>query len=236
MTTRQKKPTTKPENRQPNLTRQAFNDIRRMIFLNEFKPGQKVAYRHMAKRLGMSLTPVVQALKHMEFMGLVRHEPNRGFFVEQITPAEIDEAYALREMLELSLMPEVVAQIGDAGLKRVGQALAEYLDASRKGSLKLRLAKDINFHMTIAEITERELTIRMLRQLFDFLYLRFGQELIFSRPQDNAEREHQAIYDAIAAGRTNTAQEAMRHHIHSIRSNALEGIKNRLEEVAQIEI
>ncbi|MEN8247236.1 MAG: GntR family transcriptional regulator, partial [Thermodesulfobacteriota bacterium] len=73
-----------PEN-QKNLTKEAYNDIRKMIFLNEFRPGQKVAYRKMAQRLDMSLTPVVQALKLMEHMGLVRHEPNRGFFIDKIT-------------------------------------------------------------------------------------------------------------------------------------------------------
>jgi DNA-binding GntR family transcriptional regulator len=114
MTSRQKKENNgNYPSAQKNLTQEAYQDIRRMIFLKELNPGQKVAYREMAERLGMSLTPVVQALKHMEFMGLVRHEPNRGFFIEQISPKEIEEAYELREMLETSLLPSVIKGLDD---------------------------------------------------------------------------------------------------------------------------
>ena len=189
----------------------------------------------MAERLGMSLTPVVQALKHMEFMGLVRHEPNRGFFIEQISPQEIQEAYQLREMLELSLLPAVIEDFDDDDEKELKQALDEYLAASRSGSLNLRLAKDINFHMTLAGLSDQRLSIWILRYLFDFLYLRFGQELIFSRPQENAGLEHQAIFDAVAARDVSAARKAMRRHIRNIRNNALEGMQNRLAEAEEID-
>ena len=197
-------------NDEKDLTREAYKDIRRMLFLKELNPGQKVAYRKMAERLGMSLTPVVQALKHMEFMGLVRHEPNRGFFIEHISPQEIEEAYQLREMLETSLLPGVIEGLDDKGEKKLKQALDEYLEASRSGSLNLRLAKDINFHMALAGLSGQRLSIRILRDLFDFLYLRFGQELIFSRPQESAGLEHQAIFDAVSARDVSTARKAMR--------------------------
>jgi DNA-binding GntR family transcriptional regulator len=222
-------------NGEKNLTREAYNDIRRMIFLKELNPGQKVAYREMAERLGMSLTPVVQALKHMEFMGLVRHEPNRGFFIEQISPKEVEEAYELREMLETSLLPGVIKGLDDNDEKELKHALGESLEASRSGSLNLRLAKDINFHMKLAEFSGQRLSIWILRYLFDFLYLRFGQELIFSRPQESAGLEHQAIFDAVAARDISAARKAMRRHIRNVRDNALEGIQNRLLEASQID-
>ena len=93
----------------------------------------------------------------MEFMGLVRHEPNRGFFIEQITPQEVKEVYD------------------------------------------------------------------------------FGQDLIFSRPQESAGLEHQAILDAVAARDVSAARKAMRRHIRNIRNNALEGMQNRLAEADQID-
>ncbi|MBW2657305.1 MAG: GntR family transcriptional regulator [Deltaproteobacteria bacterium] len=230
-----KKKSDNQPNGEKNLTREAYQDIRRMIFLKELNPGQKVAYREMAERLGMSLTPVVQALKHMEFMGLVRHEPNRGFFIEHILPQEIEEAYQLREMLETSLLPGVIEGLDDKGQKELKQALDDYLAASRSGSLNLRLAKDINFHMTLAGLSDQHLSIRILRYLFDFLYLRFGQELIFSRPQESAGLEHQAIFDAVAGRDVSAARKAMRRHIRNIRNNALEGMQNRLAEAEQID-
>jgi DNA-binding GntR family transcriptional regulator len=222
--------------RKSNLTREAYNDIRRMIFLNELRPGQKVAYRDMAKRLGMSLTPVVQALKHMEFLGLLQHEPNRGFYIKPIVAEEISEAYELREVLEVNLIPKIVAQLDENGEHRLKLALEEYLDAGRSGSLKLRLAKDMNFHMTLAEISNQSISIWMLRYLLDFLYLRFEKELIFSRPQESAAVEHQTILDCIMARNTREAKKAMQDHIRSIKNNVLEDLKNRMMESEEIEI
>jgi len=219
-----------------NLTREAYNDIRKMIFINEFRPGQKVPYRELAKRLGMSLTPVVQALKHMEFLGLLQHEPNRGFYIKPIVAEEISEVYELREMLEVNLIPTIVAQLNKDGASRLKLALDEYLDASRSGSLKMRIAKDMNFHMTLAEISSQSISIRVLRYLLDFLYLRFEKEQIFSRPQESSAVEHQEIYDCIMARNSREAGKAVRNHIRSVKDNVMEDLRNRLEDSEEIEI
>jgi DNA-binding GntR family transcriptional regulator len=219
-----------------NLTRDAYNDIRKMIFLNELRPGQKVAYRDMAKRLGMSLTPVVQALKHMEFLGLLQHEPNRGFYIKPMDAEEIAEAYDLRVVLEVNLVPKIVVRLDEDEKSRLQFALQEYLAAGRSGSLMLRLSKDMNFHMTLAEISGRPLSIRMLRYLLDFLYLRFEKERIFSRPRESAAVEHQKIFDALVAGQTREAQKAMRDHIRSVKDNVMEDLCNRIMETEKIEI
>ena len=219
-----------------NLTREAYNDIRKMIFINEFRPGQKVPYRDLAKRLGMSLTPVVQALKHMEFQGLLQHEPNRGFYIKPIVAEEISEVYELREMLEVNLIPKIVAQLNKDVASRLKLALDEYLDASRSGSLKMRLAKDMNFHMTLAEISSQSISIRVLRYLLDFLYLRFEKEQIFSRPQGSSAVEHQKIYDCIMARISREAGKAVRNHIRSVKDNVMEDLRTRLEDSEEIEI
>lgn len=218
------------------LTRKAYEDIRRMIFLNEFKPGQKIPYREMASRIDMSLTPVVQALKHMEFLGLIRHEPNRGFFVNTLTVEEVAEVYELRELLEIHLIPKIIANLDVEAEKKLQTALHEYLDASQSGSLKLQLAKDMRLHMTLAEISGEAVSIGILRYLLDYLYLRFDPVIIFSRPQENAANEHQKIVDRIIAKDLSGACDAMRHHIHRIRDNALRGIQQRLEETTEIDI
>jgi len=218
-----------------DLTREAYNDIRRMIFLNKLLPGQKVAYRALAGNLGMSLTPVVQALKHMEFLGLVRHEPNRGFFVEYLSPEEVDEVYELREVLEVSMMPKIIDRLDDESERKLKTALEEYIEASRRGFLQQRLSKDMNFHLTLAAISKQKIYVRLLRYLIDFLYLRFEQELIFSRPWDKVDSEHQAIFDYVVARDVKAACDAMAQHIRTIRYNAMEGLQNRLEQLETLD-
>ncbi len=217
-----------------DLTKEAYNDIRKMIFSNELKPGQKIPYRRMAEGLSMSLTPVVQALKHMEFMGLVRHEQNKGFFVEKVTSREIDEAYQLRITLEPRMLSQTILILDERGEKKIRTALDEYIDACKKGSLKLKLVKDIQFHMSIAELSGQSLSILILKYLFDFLYLRFGQELIFSRPSEDSANAHTAIFEAIKTRDVETATRVLENHIKDIHKNALDGIQERLTEVEDI--
>ena len=225
----------KIKNSQPkNLTREAYNDIRKMIFSNELKPGQKIPYRRMAEGLSMSLTPVVQALKHMEFMGLVRHEQNKGFFVEKVTSQEIDEAYRLRSTIEPEMLTQTILNLDEQGTKKIGIALDEYIEACQKGSLKLKLVKDIQFHMTVAQLSGQNLSILILKYLFDFLYLRFGQELIFSRPSEDSALAHTAIFDAIKSKDVETATRVLKEHIKDIHKNALDGIQERLSEADDI--
>ena len=79
-----------------DFTKEAYMGIRRMFFHNEIIPGQKISYGDLAKRLNMSTTPVIQALKHLEFQGLVRHEPNRGYYTENVSLEEITEVCNFR--------------------------------------------------------------------------------------------------------------------------------------------
>jgi len=217
-----------------NLTKEAYQDIRKMIFLDGLKPGQKVPYRRMAEGLNMSLTPIVQALKHMEFMGLVRHEQNKGFFVEKVTLDEIDEAYKLRYMLEPAMLTGTIPKLDEKGEKKIGDALDEYIEACRTGSLKLRIVKDIQFHMVMAELSGQNLSVQMLRHLFDFLYLRFSQELIFSRPSDNSVADNTAIYKAIQNRDVKTATRILKQIISVTHKNALEGLQDRLADSEEV--
>jgi len=217
-----------------NLTKKAYQDIRKMIFLGGLKPGQKVPYRRMAEGLNMSLTPIVQALKHMEFMGLVRHEQNKGFFVEKVTLDEIDEAYKLRYMLEPAMLTGTIPKLDEKGEKKIGDALDEYIEACRTGSLKLRIVKDIQFHMVMAELSGQNLSVQMLRHLFDFLYLRFSQELIFSRPSDNSVADNTAIYKAIQNRDVKTATRILKQIISVTHKNALEGLQDRLADSEEV--
>ena len=64
--------------------------------------------------------------------------------------------------------------------------------------------------MSLAELSLQKLSIGILKHLFDFLYLRFGQELIFSRPSEDSARAHAAIFDAVKSRDTDTATRVLK--------------------------
>jgi DNA-binding GntR family transcriptional regulator len=65
----------------------------------------------------MSLTPVIQALKRLEYQGLVRHEAKRGYFTEPMSLQEVQEIYDMRELLETSLLRDVLRNLNEKAIQ-----------------------------------------------------------------------------------------------------------------------
>ena len=208
-----------------DFTQEAYMGIRRMFFLNEIIPGQKISYGDLARRLNMSTTPVIQALKRLEFQGLVRHEPNRGYYTENISLEEITEIYEFRELIEISLLPAVIEKMTAVKLKRLKKALDSHLEAVRDIYLKDRLIKDMELHLTLAELSENQIRIKTLRSLFDLLYLKYRGNILFVTPMETVDAEHIRLYEYIADGNLDGATRVLSGHIANVKRHAILSIK-----------
>jgi DNA-binding GntR family transcriptional regulator len=199
--------------------------IRRMFFLNEIIPGQKVSYGDLAKRLKMSTTPVIQALKRLEYQGLVRHESNRGYYTENISLKEIIEIYEFRELIEISLLPKAIERIDNKGLKTLKKALDNHLDAVRDIYLKERLLKDMEFHLILATLSGCTIQINTLKSLFDLLYLKYRGNVLFVTPMDTVDSEHIKLYEYIADSNLSGATGILKKHISNVKKHAIISIE-----------
>jgi DNA-binding GntR family transcriptional regulator len=208
-----------------DFTREAYMGIRRMFFVNEITPGQKISYGDLARRLGMSTTPVIQALKRLEDQGLVRHEPNRGYYTENTSLKEIIEIYEFRELIETSLLPKTVAALNRTRLKRLKKALDAHLGAVRDVYLKERLLRDMEFHLVLAELSGCAIQVNALRSLFDLLYLKYRANIIFVTPMERVDTEHTHLYNSIAAGDLNSATRILQLHIANVKEHAIASIE-----------
>ena len=204
--------------------------IRRMFFLNEIIPDQKISYGDLAKRLNMSTTPVIQALKRLEFQGLVRHEPNRGYYTEAVSLKEITEIYEFRELIETSLLAKTIARMDKSGLKTLKKALDNHLQAVRDIYLKDRLLKDMEFHLALAELSGCTIQINTLKSLFDLLYLKYRGNILFVTPMDRVDSEHIKLYGYIEQGDLENATRILKQHISNVKAHAIAGIKRMKEE------
>ncbi|HSO20416.1 MAG TPA: GntR family transcriptional regulator [Desulfosarcina sp.] len=211
-------------------TRKAYQGIRHMLFHNEIVPGQKIAYRDLAERLGMSQTPVIQALKWLEFQGLVRHERHRGYYTEPISIQEVQEIYDFREQIELALLPRTLARLDTAGLKTLEKALNDHLKASREIYLHDRLLKDMDFHLTLASLSGNRVQHQTLRLLFDLLYLKYGGNILFSTSMDKADTAHRELFEHIRGDRLVDAQRVLSRHIRRVKEHVLGGLQRLMKE------
>ena len=215
---------------QTDLAQKAYLGIRQMLFHNEIVPGQKIAYRDLAERLEMSPTPVIQALKFLEFQGLVRREPNRGYYTEPINLQEVQEVYELREMIETSLLAKSMERLNSKGIQRLKIPFEAHKDALEDIYPNERLLKNIEFHMTLASLSEYHIHQKMLQNLFDLMYLKYRSGVIYLTPMEIADPAHQELFDAIIARDLSKAQEVLSAHISDSKKYVLMGLERMLEE------
>ncbi len=222
--TRTKKPTKQSE----DSSQVAYQGIRRMIYSKELVPGQKIAYRDLAEKLELSPTPIIQALKRLELLGFVCHEPNRGFYMSPFSLKEIEEIYEMRELIEPSLVADTVRNIDKKGLADLKSALEAHLSAERDFYLKERLFKNREFHLTLASLSKKETQIRILHNLFDILFLKYSDLPRASLVA--TDQEHQEIYDAVSLRSMDRAQAVLKNHVTNVKVQVLSSVRKMLAE------
>lgn len=219
-----------PESTPSGHTHEAYIAIRRMLFHKEVVSGQKIAYRELAERLKMSPTPVVHALKWLEFQGLVQHRPNRGYYIAPFSLEEVREIYDLRQTIEVSLLPETMRRIDERGIKRLKAALKAHLSAARETYLNERLLKDMEFHLTLASLSQRHIHQQTLRNLFDLLYLKYRGSDFSARPMDVVDYEHKKIFEAVASRDLQKAQKVLSQHLSDVKNKVLIRLEKMIKE------
>ena len=211
----------KPAKSEGSHTQIAYEGIKQILFTNEIMPGQKISYRQLAERLGMSLTPVIQALKHLEFQGLVRYEPNKGYSTAPMSMQEVQEIYDLRELIEVSLLPDVIANLNEEGIRSLQKLLRFSQSSDDESCVNEQLMQDREFHLQLASLSGRKIQVQMLQHLFDLLYLKYRGSLLFIRSKDPVGSEHQNIFHAVVSHDLDNACQALKAHFAKIKSQAL---------------
>ena len=209
-------------------TKKAYQGIRNMLFHNEIVPDQKISYRDLSERLGMSQTPIIQALKWLEFQQLVRHEQNRGYYTAPINLKEVGEIYDLRRLIELDLLKKTFKRINVRGIKRLHKSLKAHMNASKKLYLYDRLVKDMEYHFVLASLSGCELQIQTLKNLFDLLYLKYGAKFLFSSSMENADNAHLELFQNIEKRDMGNAIKVLSKHIISVKKHVAQSVEHMI--------
>ena len=206
------------------LSDKAYRQIKNMFFTDQLVSGQKLPYQDLARRLGMSQTPVIMALVRLEYEGLVRSEANRGFYVPAIDLNEARELYEVRTLLEVFLIPAVVANLDDARLAEIRALRDSHRKIRGHVYKRERLLRDAHFHLGIAAVSGNQVVVQILARAFDLLYLRYKPEILSPRRQEEAEVEHQAVFEALCARDEALAARRLREHLVRGKDRILAGL------------
>ncbi|MBT4363402.1 MAG: GntR family transcriptional regulator [Desulfobacterales bacterium] len=192
---------------------EAFDAIKNMLYYKELAPGQRLVYGDLAKKLNMSLTPVIQALNKLEYSELVFYEPHKGYFVGQITEKEVKEIYQAREALEVSIIPSIIQNINKKDLTLIRKFIVDYEKSlTNMETRQLNLLKDMQFHIKLAEFSRQDVIQKVLRNLLERICLKYRPEYLGDERIVNAIKEHRRILKAFEMKDVEEAISAVKHH------------------------
>jgi DNA-binding GntR family transcriptional regulator len=212
------------KNEKIDYTRKAYNAIRQMLFYNEIHPGQKIKYSNLASRIGMSMTPIIQALKWLEFRNIVRHEANKGYYINEVSLKEITEIYNTRILIEVALITNTMKHLDSTGLEKLKKAHENHKSSADTGNYYKRIMTDMEFHMCLASLADCHIQQNMLQELFDVLLLRYNRNLYFSSVMDTSSGQHFDILQNLEQKNEEGAQKAITYHITSVRDHIVDGM------------
>ena len=196
----------------------AYERLRGLLMAGDFRPGEPLAEVVLANRLGMSRTPVREALRQLQADGLVA-DSWRGVRVAELSPVEIGHAYEARAALE-ALTGEAAAQRVAGGLVptadlRSLRELAERCDRrTQDGALAEAVELNRAFHRAIADLAANPIVAGMLGRLWDLLHISTRASLTDQYRQDVGPA-HERLLEAIEQGRGEDAGHAAREHVLS---------------------
>lgn len=200
-----------------NLREQARTVIRSSITTGELDSGRLYTIGSLAKKLGVSATPVREALGDLEQVGLVKIMRNRGFIVPALTEHDLDEIFQLRLMLETSALTSVADVFSEADEAACRVLVSEGKDAARVSDLPRFLRSDRDFHLRLLEPLGNRRLIEILGQLRDHTRLLGLRELAASGMLPASADEHAAILDAVVAGDKAEVRRQITNHLRHTR-------------------
>lgn len=187
--------------------------LRERIFGGDLAPGSFIDEPALCEQMGISRTPLREALKVLTAEGLLRHEPRRGCFVNQITERDLDEIFPVIALLEGRCAFEAARKATDADLAAL-DALHERLNRhARAGRIADYYATNHSIHEAIITLADNRWLAQVIGDLRKLLRLARLQQLHAPGRLAQSLAEHMAVFAALKARDAEGAEAAMRTHL-----------------------
>ncbi len=216
--------------RTENLSGQVYSQIKTLILCNEILPGQKLHHQELSERLGVSRTPVREALTRLVQEGYVSLLPNRGFTCKEIRLQEADELYQLREALEAFAVEKAIENLTGSAFAELSAKISLYGRDVQKRFTRERLVYDQDVHLEIARLSGNETLAKTLAQVFERIILKRRTDGLYDSARGiTAHQEHLKLLQAMKKRHTQDAVKIVRAHIRAGKDHVLSDLKQRQE-------
>lgn len=190
-----------------------FQTLRKAILTGELMPGERLMEIHLADKLGVSRTPIREAIRKLELEGLVTNIPRRGAMVAEISERGLRDVLEVRRALDTFCAELACERITKEEKEKLMQACAAFEEATKTKDATVIAQADVDFHDIIIGATGNERLVAMINNLAEQMY-RYRFEYIKDETQhERLIKEHRTLMEAIIKGNILGAREAAREHI-----------------------
>ncbi len=194
-----------------------YEELKLQILTGKIVPGTRMMEVELAEDMGVSRTPIREAIRKLEKEGLVTIEPRRGAYASQVSADDMVEVLEVRQNMEGLAAFMAASRMKPEQLKKIEETEVLYNKAVETGDTAGMIFYDSKFHKLIVEASNNKTLLQLIEPLQEmalrFRYLYYDD---FKRAE-NMPNEHQTIIDAIAHGDTEAAKQAADTHIRHLK-------------------
>lgn len=199
-----------------SLSEQALKVIRQAMIRGEIRPGEIYSAAALASQLGVSNSPVREAMLTLVNEGLMVPVRNRGYQVIASSRSDLEDIHEIRVLLEVPAMGKLARQASQHDFEPFRELAQNNVDAAAAGDLDAYLDTDREFHLGLTRLAGNERLVKMIASLRDHTRL-YGLTGLSEQGQLTASAaEHLEILDAIVAGDAPAAKRHMKKHLAHI--------------------
>ena len=175
-----------------------FKTLREAILKGNLAPGERLMEIQLANQLGVSRTPIREAIRKLELEGLVIMIPRRGAEVARITEKDLRDVLEVRASLEELAIGLACERITDEEIGELRRALENFREVLREGDVTKIAESDVDFHDIIFSATQNARLIQIVNNLREQMYRYRLEYLKDYTTHDRLYKEHQQITDAVS--------------------------------------
>ena len=190
-----------------------FNTLREAILKGDLKPGERLMELQLAAQLGVSRTPIREAIRMLEQEGLAVTVPRKGAEVAKMTLKGMEDVLEIREALDILACQLACERITEEQLTILAEKKKAFEDSLKSGNVKAIAATDVAFHDVIYDATNNPKLVNMLNNLREQIYRYRVEYLKKAENYPKLIQEHNAIFDSLANHNKEDAASSIREHV-----------------------
>ena len=190
-----------------------FNTLRQAILTGELKPGERLMEIHLANKLGVSRTPIREAIRKLELEGLVTMIPRRGAEVAQITEKSMNDVLEVRRAMDALCVELACDRITPEELQDLKKACDTFEAAVKTDDIKQIAQADVALHDIIVQATGNQRLIQLVNNLSEQMYRYRVEYLKDENNYPTLMKEHKDIVEGLVRKNKTQVTETMHQHV-----------------------